>query len=192
MRALGRFLFAFRGLLPVPGLVLLLWLARPTPAWFLAGLAIAFLGQAIRIAALRAIGPKSRVSGKIRTEELITHGIYACVRNPLYTGNAVMGLGLCLGSASWPLVAAYLPVVAVYYYAIIRAEERALSGTFAEAFAAYAARTPRLVPLPHRYVPVPADRAHAYGEFLPREANTITALVWTAALVGRGLVGCPW
>ena len=47
----------------MPGLVLLLWLARPTPDTFLGGLAVAFLGEAIRIAALRAIGPKSRVSG---------------------------------------------------------------------------------------------------------------------------------
>ena len=87
---------------------------------------------------------------------------------------------------------ALLPVGLLYYLAIIRAEEGALRHEFGDAFTAYAARTPRLVPAPHRFRPLAADARHSLREFLPREVNTLAALLWAAALVGRQYLGSPW
>lgn len=203
----GQLLFKYRGLVPAPGLALVAWVTSANlgaasvlpwlaganrPLWFLAGLAVAVLGQCVRFAALRAIGPKSRVSSKIRTEELVTTGIYSVVRNPLYTGNTLMAVGLAVCTGWYPLMVAAPILLLLYYYAIIRAEEDALAGTFGPEFEAYTARTPRLIPAPHRYRPLVAARRHGMGEWFPRELNTVTALVWTLAVVGRGFAGVPW
>lgn len=202
---LGWRLFKFRGLLPAPGLLLLAWVSSPALGaasvlpglgagpghgrWFVLGLALALLGQAIRFGALRAIGPKSRVSSKIRTEELITTGVYSVVRNPLYTGNVCMAAGVALAAGWWPLGLGAAVIGLVYYGFIIRAEEAALAGSFGSAFDAYRARTPRLIPAPHRYRPLAPDARHPIAEWFPRELNTVTALLWAVAIVGRGLVG---
>ncbi len=208
MTGVGGTLFKFRGILPVPGVVFLVWLtsgkagaASILPLWptgniapilFLSGLAIAIVGQCIRISALRAIGPKSRVSSKIRTEELITTGVYSIVRNPLYTGNLFMAAGLSLATGWWPIAVICAVVVLIYYHFIIGAEENALGGTFGEAYVAYTARTPRLIPAPHRYTALTEDRRHKFGEYFPREINTVVGLLWCAALVGRAYAGILW
>ncbi|MHC5019397.1 MAG: methyltransferase family protein [Planctomycetota bacterium] len=213
MTGFGGVLFKFRGILPVPGVVLLVWMTSPNwgaakvlPLWpegrlgpilFLVGLAVAFLGQFIRISALRAIGPKSRVSSKIRTEELITTGVYSVVRNPLYTGNLFMAVGLSLATGWWPIAVICAVIGLVYYHFIIGAEENALGGTFGEQYAEYTARTPRLIPAPHKFKPLTEERRHRFGEYFPREINTVVGLLWCAALVGRAyigpdLAGLPW
>jgi len=204
----GGTLFKFRGILPVPGVVFLVWLtsakggaASFLPLWpegklgpilFLCGLAVAFLGQFIRISALRAIGPKSRVSSKIRTEELITTGVYSVVRNPLYTGNLFMAAGLSLATGWWPIAVFCVVIGLIYYHYIISAEENALGGTFGDAYADYTGRTPRLIPAPHRYTPLTEERRHKFSEYFPREINTVVGLLWCAALIGRGYAGIVW
>lgn len=208
MTGLGGALFKFRGILPVPGVVLLVWLTSGNagassllPLWpsgnlgpilFLSGLGVAFVGQGIRIAALRAIGPKSRVSSKIRTEELITTGIYSVVRNPLYTGNLFMAVGLSIATQWWPMGLICAVVGLIYYHFIIGAEESALGGTFGDAYTAYTDTTPRLIPAPHKYTPLAEARRHRFGEYFPREINTVVGLLWCAALIGRGYAGIAW
>ncbi len=186
---LGLWLYTYRGVLPIPALAAVVVWARPAPAVFLAGLAVAAHGEAVRISALRAIGPKSRVSGKVRTEELVTSGIYGCVRNPLYAANLVLGFGLAIASGLWPAIAAYPAVALAYYVPILLTEERALREKFGPAFDEYAARVPRLFPRVSALRRLPPGPRHPWGELFAREANTIAALAWAAALLGRGFVG---
>jgi protein-S-isoprenylcysteine O-methyltransferase Ste14 len=76
---------------------------------------------------------------------LVTHGPYRLVRHPVYLGELGACAGLVLAApTTWNLVAALVFVAAQGVR--MRLEEAALSREFPE-YAAYAARTPRLVPL---------------------------------------------
>lgn len=85
------------------------------------------------------------VAGR-KNAELVTDGPYSMVRNPLYVFSfiGVVGFGLAVEN---PLLAGALALVfGLYYAGVVRREERCLARAFGEAFAAYAARTPRWIP----------------------------------------------
>lgn len=75
---------------------------------------------------------------------LITTGIYAHLRHPLYASMMAMGLGwACLWSSAAALGLA--AVLALFLHAKARFEERLLRAKFAD-YASYAARVPRYFP----------------------------------------------
>ena len=119
--------------------LLLLALARPSPATLLVGAALAAAGEAVRLWA----------SGHIeKTRRLATGGPYAHTRNPLYVGSALLGLGLAAATASpWVLlaVAAYF---AAFYPSVIREESRFLREKFGAEYAAWAEAVPVFLPRP--------------------------------------------
>jgi len=112
-------------------------LASPTSRWIIYGAAIAALGILIRAAA----------SGHLRKDrELAVSGPYARTRNPLYFGSAFLAAGFIVAGHSWiagALVAVYF---GVFYYAVIRDEERDLRARFGAAFDEYASRVPLFFP----------------------------------------------
>jgi protein-S-isoprenylcysteine O-methyltransferase Ste14 len=124
------------------------WLAHPVVEW--AGVALAGLGLAVRIAAMARLG--SRFSPLVtvqRDHRLETTGLYGVVRHPGYLGAllACAGSALTFGSAaSWPLVVAFAALV----WRRVTREERLLAQHFGDDYQAYRARTgalwPRLVP----------------------------------------------
>ncbi len=75
---------------------------------------------------------------------LVTDGPYAGIRHPLYVGEAISMLGLMLQFIS-PLAIVIVVVQLAFQLARMRNEERVLSDMFPE-YAAYAARTARLIP----------------------------------------------
>ncbi len=110
------------------------------------GVAIVAIGGALRIAPVFVLG--NRFSGLVAIQPnhaLVTTGLYGTIRHPSY-------LGLLLGALGWGLAfrsgvgvllaAAIVPVIV----ARIRAEERLLSDQFGAEYAAYRARTWRLIP----------------------------------------------
>ncbi len=112
--------------------------------WF--GLGLFAAGGMLRLWPVFVLG--DQFSGLVAIQpghRLVTGGIYARIRNPSY-------LGLLIGALGWVLVfrsaigilltALYLPPLV----ARMHAEERLLRGHFGEAYAAYYARTWRLVP----------------------------------------------
>jgi protein-S-isoprenylcysteine O-methyltransferase Ste14 len=107
-------------------------------AGLLAGTAIATMGR--HLVAPAEVRPDT---------ELITTGPFALVRHPLYLSIVLLwaGGGLALLSPLMGVVAAAF-VPALYLRA--RAEEALLVRHFGEAYAAYAARVPMLLPLPRR------------------------------------------
>jgi protein-S-isoprenylcysteine O-methyltransferase Ste14 len=112
-------------------------LARPTPRLIAVGLALALLGEVVRIWA----------SGHIeKTRALATGGPYAHTRNPLYLGSLVMGLGVAAAAASpWAvgLVALYF---AAFYPRVMREEAAFLRGKFQAEYEAWAAAVPLFLP----------------------------------------------
>ena len=121
------------------------------PARFVVGLALVLAGQLLRFWAAGYI-PKYRTE-VIGAPVLVTWGPYKWVRNPLYAGNAVMGLGWSL-MVGWGWVAAFVAAFALLYsMIIIPAEEEFLEGKFGEEYAEFKKRVPQLIPWPRRGFP---------------------------------------
>jgi protein-S-isoprenylcysteine O-methyltransferase Ste14 len=107
----------------------------------LAGFVVVVLGYLVRISAR---GHKSLKSSQ--GAALVTDGPYAVLRNPMYFGTLLIGLGFILMFAKpWFLVAfaaAYLGI----YIPQVKAEEERLRKHFGDAYAQYASKTPRIFP----------------------------------------------
>lgn len=151
MVKLGNFFFHYRNILfPFFYVFLLIPSAPLFPnykiAWLL-GFLIALSGQLCRVATigLRYIirGGKNR---RVYAKDLVTEGLFAHTRNPLYVGNVAILLGLGIMSNSLLFNAIMSPLFIFIYQAIIYAEEDFLRNKFGEAFEAYCADTNRWLP----------------------------------------------
>jgi protein-S-isoprenylcysteine O-methyltransferase Ste14 len=124
----GSFLFRHRNaLFPcavvlafVPGPLLF---ADPLRAAGLGAL-VALAGQLVRAATigLEYIVRGGR-DGRVHADDLVTGGVFAHCRNPLYLGNLVIIAGVALASNSAVALALAPAVFAFAYYCIVRAEE---------------------------------------------------------------------
>ncbi len=154
MIRLGNFLFKYRNLV-FPLLFFLMILGtkpflgnRQTETWiYLAGFVIALSGQLVRAL---TIGLAYIVRGgrdkKVYADTLVTNGIFAHCRNPLYLGNIliVSGLGVVADSAVFYFIG--IPFFVLAYMAIIKAEENYLSGKFGEEYREYCGKVNSLIP----------------------------------------------
>jgi hypothetical protein len=104
-------------------------LARPTWNSWYAGLAVAAIGEGIRVWAAGHL-EKSR--------EVTTSGPYRWMRHPLYVGSSVLALGVVIAARSWPLAAIAAIYLAATITAAIRREEAFLRQTFGDAYDRYA------------------------------------------------------
>jgi len=113
-----------------------LWRAKPNWTCLVIGTMIALLGVFIRGVA----------SGHVEKNRVLTaSGPYAYVRNPLYLGSIIIGIGFAVAARDlWVFVAIVLLFV-VIYLPVIRSEEAFLRGQFAE-YDEYARRVPSLLP----------------------------------------------
>ena len=83
----------------------------------------------------------------VRRSRLAREGPYRWVRHPFYLANLLIEPGLLLWAGAWWAVPAYLAVAHFAYRASMAEEERDLADLHGEAWTAYAARVPRLLPL---------------------------------------------
>ena len=74
---------------------------------------------------------------------LVTAGIYARTRNPMYLGGLVLLLGLALVLASPALLALWPVTALVLHYGVVRREEPYLERLFGEPYRAYRSRVRR-------------------------------------------------
>ena len=113
-----------------------IWRARPSWASIAAGAVVAILGIAIRALA----------SGHVQKDRVLTRtGPYAYVRNPLYLGSIVIGVGFAVAARDvWVVVVLIIFFVAVYV-PVIRGEENFLRGKFPE-YSDYTRQVPSLLP----------------------------------------------
>jgi len=142
---LGAWAFRLRGGAWSLAYVVLLGLARPTLPSLLAGLVFVFLGQMLRF---WGVGCIVRYRGeKVGAERLVTWGPFAFVRNPLYLGNGLLGLGWAVAGNTLVGVLFFLLLFCLLYILlIIPHEERFLEDRFGVAFAAYREKTGMLLP----------------------------------------------
>lgn len=81
-----------------------------------------------------------------KNKRLITEGPYSLCRNPMYFCNLLGGIGACLTTATITAPALFLMACALHYPRVIRDEEARLRRHHGDAFDAYRARTPILLP----------------------------------------------
>lgn len=135
---------------------------------FAVGMIIVILGQSVRFWAAGYI-PKYRTE-KIGAPILVTWGPYKWIRNPLYAGNFIMGVGwgLMLG---WTWVVAFMAAfLLLYCLIVIPAEEDFLASKFGPQYHYYIDNVPSLFPYPRKGFPEhssycqPFERGRAWSE----------------------------
>ncbi len=109
------------------------------------GLVLVALGVGIALAAGGALGRTLTPSPIPKADgQLVTGGVYALVRHPIYSGLLVLGLGLVAIGASVLHLLAWVALLSILM-AKARFEERMLADHY-PGYRAYAARVGRLVP----------------------------------------------
>ncbi len=120
-----------------------LWpLALPGGEWLGGALVVAGL-VLMSVAAAQMLAHHTTFVPRRDPSALVTGGVYAFSRNPIYLADAVVLLGLLISwHALWaaPLVPAFMAFIA---WRFIRDEEARIAANFGDAWRAYAARTRR-------------------------------------------------
>ena len=126
-------------------------LAQPTWATWRIGLAIAAVGEVIRVWAAGHL-EKSR--------EVTRSGPYRWTRHPLYVGSSIMALGIAIASRSSVAAALAAIYMTATLTAAIRTEEAFLSQAFGETYDRY--RESRAEPMPRGFSLARAMRNREY------------------------------
>ena len=156
-----------------------------------AAIPLLFAGQSLRFWAAGFI-PKYRTL-VVDAPSLVTDGPYAWMRNPLYAGNGIMGLGWAL-MAGWVWAAAFVVIFfALYSLIIIPFEEKFLAERFGDEYALYKKTTPSLFPALWDIKPrIERSRAGfdaAKSWFMERHSLLMNTLVTVAILARRYFSG---
>src|SRR5215813_11267031 len=101
MTRVGGWLFRHRTIIPLPLVLALLIIPagdHPPLPWLAGmGVGVTFLGEALRMWAVRHIGAISRTRSD-RLGPLVASGPFAIVRNPLYLGNITLWTGFAIAA----------------------------------------------------------------------------------------------
>ena len=151
MVKLGNFLFHYRnGLFPLAYAILLFDPSRMMNNDLVAaliGFLVAMSGQALRAVTIGLVyiirGGKNR---QVYAEALVTQGVFAHCRNPLYLGNLLILAGVAIAANSMLFLAIGLPLFLFISLCIIAAEENYLEGKFGQEFIEYCKRVNRFIP----------------------------------------------
>jgi len=139
---LGNFLFRNRnGIFPLFYLMLFV----PSPEVFsnpvvamIIGFSVTIIGQLVRVVTIGLVyiirGGKDR---RVYAEDLVTTGIFAHCRNPLYVGNILILVGLGIASNSLLFMAVFTPLFLFFWQAIVLAEENYLRNKFGQQYDEY-------------------------------------------------------
>jgi protein-S-isoprenylcysteine O-methyltransferase Ste14 len=116
-------------------------------SWRALGLVLAGSGFALTLAAQLQMGASWRV-GVDRSErtELVTHGLFRFVRNPIFSAMLLALLGLALLVPNAVSLLAFVASLAGLELHVRRVEEPHLLRTHGEAYRAWASRTGRFLP----------------------------------------------
>jgi protein-S-isoprenylcysteine O-methyltransferase Ste14 len=166
---IGAFLFKNRGWLPILfiGVPLLVPGHAAPERWVIGGVLI-LIGELIRLAGVAAAGTTTRRRSR-NVERLVTYGIFAWSRNPLYNGNFLVWIGFCvISGVMWFLPIAVL-IFAAEYSLIVRYEEGVLESTFGRQYLDYKNCVPRWLP---KKPDDPPTGEYNWGEALKSEVST--------------------
>lgn len=166
---IGALLFRNRGWLPVLFIgVPLLVPGRMSAAAWIVGAIVVVAGEWVRLAGVAAAGTVTRRRSRT-VQRLVTYGIFAWGRNPLYLGNFLIWMGFTIISGVYWFLPLAIAIFAIEYSLIVRYEEGVLESIFGAEYLAYKQSTPRWIPRP------PATRSagpHEWPEAWRSEVST--------------------
>lgn len=178
----GRFLFKYRNIL-FPVLFLSLALFFPPTAAFgnamadrlfdLIGFGVVLAGLAMRalVIGLEYIRRGGK-DGKVYAEDLVTGGIFASCRNPLYVGNLLILAGMILIWHNWMVYAIATLFGITGYIAIVAAEEEFLLAKFGDTYRAYCVDVNRWLPDQGKMTEALANGKLNLAQILVKDYNT--------------------
>ena len=105
------------------------------------GFGLILLGQIIRVSARGYKAEHSQDS-----HALIQGGPYQIVRNPMYLGIFLIGLGVVLAVFKWWAAAVFIVIFIIRYIVLIYKEEKKLNVMFPQAYPGYCQKVPRIFP----------------------------------------------
>lgn len=163
-----------------PGVFIRKYSGSPWEGWIeLLGFSLIFLGQIIRVSAR---GYKAEHSDQ--SQALIQGGPYQIVRNPMYLGIFLIGLGVVLAVFQWWAVAIFVTVFIIRYLLLIYKEEKKLLTIFPATYKEYCRKVPRIFPSLSSMIKLDI------GNYLPikiiwfkKEIGSIVALLLLTLLV---------
>lgn len=93
------------------------------------------------------LGTNWSITLQVREQHrLIVHGVYRRIRHPMYTALLLYSIGQVLVLPNWIAGPSYLVTFGILLAFRLRAEERMMLEEFGDEYAAYMAKTTRLVP----------------------------------------------
>jgi protein-S-isoprenylcysteine O-methyltransferase Ste14 len=105
------------------------------------GFALILFGQIIRVSARGYKAEHSQDS-----QALIQGGPYQVVRNPMYLGIFLIGLGVVLAVFKWWAIVVFIIVFIIRYILLIYTEEKKLGAMFPQTYPEYCRKVPRIFP----------------------------------------------
>lgn len=175
----GAVLFRHRGWLPVPFLLVpLLAYGVIEPMNWILGILFIALGEAIRLAGVAAAGTVTRRRSRT-VQRLVTYGIFAWMRNPLYVGNFLIWIGFTVISGVLWFIPVAIVLFALEYTFIVRYEEGVLESIFGTEYLRYKSHTARWFPRPPGN---DEEGEHHWGEAWRSEVSTFLQYVVIAGL----------
>ncbi|WP_040339871.1 methyltransferase family protein [Candidatus Blastococcus massiliensis] len=121
--------------------------ADPPPALQVVGLVVALLGFAATLAAQTGMGASWRIGvDPGERTELVTSGVFAHVRNPIFIAMTIAQLGVLLMVPTWVSAAALIALVVAVQLQVRAVEEPYLRSVHGPTYDTYAARAGRFVP----------------------------------------------
>ena len=179
---IGNFFFKIRSFTPIPFIFALLYFAEPLWHTVVIGVLFIAIGELLRIWAVGYAGASTRARTLGAARDLVTTGPYGYVRNPLYLGNFLLSLGVCLVANVYWLIAVLVIGYFFQYLPIIAVEESYLMESCGPVYQAYRDRVPRFVPQLHSY-PEPSPHDFSWSRAIKSERRTFTAIVCVIGLI---------
>ena len=180
--AIGRLFFRLRSLTAIPFILILIYFARPTFTSVLLGTIPLILGEFLRLWAVGYAGGATRSRTLGAANDLVTTGPYAHVRNPLYLGNLLLSLGVCVIASVYWMIIVLLIGYFIQYLPIIASEEAYLRDFCGATYQTYYAAVPRFIPRLRSYAN-PSAHSFSFSRALKAEKRTLTAIVCVIGLI---------
>ena len=179
---IGNFFFKIRSFTPIPFIFALLYFAKPMWHTIAVGVPFIVIGELLRIWAVGYAGASTRARTLGAARDLVTTGPYGYVRNPLYLGNFLLSLGVCLVANVYWLVAVLIVGYFFQYLPIIALEEAYLLESCGSVYQVYREQVPRLIPQFHSY-PDASPHDFSFARAIKSEKRTLTAIVCVIGLI---------
>jgi protein-S-isoprenylcysteine O-methyltransferase Ste14 len=113
---------------------------------------------------------------QVWASRLVQGGVYAHTRNPMYLGNLLIAVGMCMVSGSPAAYLVVIPLFVFIYQAIMAAEEAFLHQKFGADYVAYCSGVPRMFPALKGIRRTFADSAYDWRRAVRKDLGTMTGL----------------